>query len=289
MKKRRFGIQVLYDYIWLTAGSAVYAFGFNCFFVPNDIAYGGVTGIAMILNAIFGVPPVGVLIILLNVPLFLVSWRLLGGRFLVRSLFAMLVSSVMIDGLAAVYTFPVMEPLLACIYGGVLLGVALGVIFLKDATTGGTDIAARLLKLKFAYLPMGRLILFLDLFIIAAAALVFRNVNSALYGIIALYISAIVMDFVFYGLDYAKVAYIISDRHKQIADAIQSDLDRGVTLLHGEGAYSGETKRVILCAFKKQQIVDLKNLVKATDPDAFMIVCEAHEVLGFGFGSYDKQ
>lgn len=289
MKRERFGFGVLYDYLWIIGGCALYAFGFNCFFAPNDIAYGGLTGLAMVLNRLSGVLPVGVLIIILNVPLFLAGWRLLGGKFLVRSLFAMLVSSVMIDALKAVYTFPAMEPLLACVYGGVLLGAALGVIFLKDATTGGTDIAARLLKLKFAYLPMGRLILILDLAVIAVAALVFRNVNSALYGVIALYISSIVMDFVFYGLDTAKVAYIISDRHEQIAEAIQSDLDRGVTLLHGEGAYSGDEKRVILCAFKKQQIVELKSLVKATDPKAFMIVCEAHEVLGFGFGSYDKQ
>lgn len=273
---------------WLVAASALYALAFNWFFVPNGIAYGGVTGISMIVNALLGVLPVGVMIILFNIPLFIVGWRIIGGRFLISSLFTMILSSVLIDLIRSFYAFKPMEPLLASIYGGVFLGLSLGVIFANGATTGGSDIVARLLRLKFAYLPMGRLMLILDLVVITAAALVFQKVNSALYGIIALYISSMVMDTVLYGMDYAKVAYIISDKSEALSTAIRDDLDRGATILYGKGTYTGASKNVILCAFKRRQIVDLKNLIKSIDPDAFMIVCEAHEVLGSGFGSYDK-
>ena len=288
MERKTRAVQVAKTAFWITVASVLYALTFNWCFMPNDIAYGGVTGISMIIHALFGVPTVGVLILLLNIPLFFFGWRFIGGKFLISSLFTMALSAVLIDAIGAFYTFQPMEPLLASIYGGLFLGLSMGVIFLNGATTGGSDIGARLLRLKFAYLPMGRLILILDLVVITSAALVFRNVDSALYGIIALYISTIVMDTVLYGMDYAKVAYIISDQYEQLSNAIRDDLDRGATILHGKGTYTGASKNVILCAFKRRQIVELKNLIKSIDPDAFMIVCEAHEVLGAGFGSYDK-
>lgn len=275
-------------YLWIVLGSALYALGFVWFYMPNHIAYGGVTGVAQIINAAFGWPSIGVLIILLNVPLFLAGWRLLGRSLLINSLLATALSSVFIDLIFGLYTFPAMEPLLACIYGGVTLGFSLGLIFLQGATTGGTDIAARLLKLRVGWLPMGRLVLILDLAVIVGAALVFRQLNSALYGVVSLYISTLVMDGVLYGTDTAKVAYIISDHYQQITDAITKDMGRGVTILHGEGSWSGTEKKVLLCAFKKRQIVELRRTVKELDPDAFLIVCEAHEVLGDGFRKYDK-
>jgi uncharacterized membrane-anchored protein YitT (DUF2179 family) len=206
---------------------------------------------------------------------------------LVSSLFAMAVSSLFIDLLAAVMTFPPMEDtLLACIFGGVLLGVTLGIIFLQGATTGGTEIVARLLKKKLPWLSMGKLLMGADLAVIAGVALVFRELNAALYGIVALYISTMVMDWVLYGMDTAKVAYIISDKPREIAQVICTDLDRGVTFLHGEGGYSGEQKEVVLCAFKQREIVTIKEMVRQADPNAFMIVNDAHEVLGEGFGTY---
>lgn len=267
----------------ITLACAVYAFGFNCFFMPGRIAYGGVTGIAQIINAIFGWPSIGVLIIAMNIPIFLAGWHFLGKRLLITSLYAMGLSSIFIDLLASFYTFTPMDPLLASIYGGITIGFSMGIIFLQGATTGGTDIGARLLKLRLAWLPIGRLVLFLDLLVIVAVALVFRTINSALYGGIALYISTLVMDGVVYGLDTARVAYIISESPQEIAGAIAQELDRGVTFLHGEGAWSGNSKKVLLCAFKKRQVVTLKRLVKKLDPNAFLIVCNAHEVLGEGF------
>ena len=278
----------LIPYLWITLASAVYAVGFNWCYVPNQIGFGGITGVGQIVNHLLPWAPIGTVVILLNIPLFLLGWKLLGGHLLVSSLFAMVVSSLMIDLLTALYTFQPMEPLLACIFGGVLMGASLGVVFLQGATTGGTDLIARLLKLKMAWLPMGKLLMVIDLVVILAVAAAFGNVDSALYGVVALYISSMVMDMVLYGLDTAKVAYIISDRHKEIADTLVRDLDRGVTILHGEGAWSGQEKQVLMCAFKQRQIVMMKQLVKELDPAAFLIVCDAHEVMGEGFREYKQ-
>lgn len=275
----------LIPYLWITLASAVYAVGFNWCYVPNQIGFGGITGVGQIVNHLLPWAPIGTVVILLNIPLFLLGWKLLGGHLLVSSLFAMVVSSLMIDLLTALYTFQPMEPLLACIFGGVLMGASLGVVFLQGATTGGTDLIARLLKLKFAWLPMGKLLMAIDLVVIVAVALAFRSLGSALYGLVALYISSIVMDGVLYGLDNAKVAYIISDRHEELTRRLL-ELDRGVTLLQGKGAYSGRDKQVILCACARTQIIPVKRAVQEIDPDAFVIVCDAHEILGEGFGIY---
>ena len=243
-------------YLWLTLASAVYALGFNWCYAPNLIGFGGITGVAQIIHSALPWAPIGTVVILLNIPLFLLGWRFIGGHLLVTSLYAMFVSSLMIDGMTALAgPFRPMEPLLACIYGGV---------------------------------PMGKLLMVIDLVVIVAVAVSFGNLNSALYGLVALYISTLVMDMVLYGLDNAKVAYIISDRHREISDAIIRDIDRGVTILHGEGAYSGAEKKVLLVAFKQRQIVAIKRLVKELDPAAFIIVCEAHEVLGGGFRDYKQ-
>ena len=287
MKQRSF-FHAVVPYLWIALASAIYALGFCWCYEPNQIGFGGITGVGQIINHFLPWAPIGVVVIILNVPLFLLGWKFIGGRLLVTSLFAMAVSSIFIDLIAAVHTFQPMEPLLGCIFGGVLMGGSLGIVFLQGATTGGTDLIARLMKLKLAWLPMGKLLLIIDLLVIVAVAVSFRNFSSALYGLVALYISTIVMDGVLYGLDNARVAYIISDKYQAITDAIIHDMDRGVTILHGEGAWSGAEKRVLLVAFKQRQIVALKRTVKEIDPTAILIVCEAHEVLGDGFREYKQ-
>ena len=287
MKQRSF-FHAVVPYLWIALASVIYALGFCWCYEPNQIGFGGITGVGQIINHFLPWAPIGVVVIILNVPLFLLGWKFIGGRLLVTSLFAMAVSSIFIDLIAAVHTFQPMEPLLGCIFGGVLMGGSLGIVFLQGATTGGTDLIARLMKLKLAWLPMGKLLLIIDLLVIVAVAVSFRNFSSALYGLVALYISTIVMDGVLYGLDNARVAYIISDKYQAITDAIIHDMDRGVTILHGEGAWSGAEKRVLLVAFKQRQIVALKRTVKEIDPTAFLIVCEAHEVLGDGFREYKQ-
>lgn len=272
----------------ITAASAIYALGFVWCYVPNGIAFGGITGVAQIINYLVPAFPIGVTVIVINIPLFILGWKFIGGRLLVSSLYAMFVSSVFIDVLTPLREWEPMEPLLACIFGGLLLGLSLGLVFQQGATTGGTDLLARLLKLKLAWLPMGKLLMGIDLAVIVAVSITFRTLYAALYGLVALYISTIVMDGVLYGMDTAKVAYIISDRNQEISDAIVNDLDRGVTILHGQGAYTGAKKNVLMCAFKQREIAAIKAAVKDIDPDAFLIVCDAHEVLGEGFRDYKK-
>ncbi len=278
--------RVFWNYLLITLGAGVYALAFAWCYDPNHIGFGGVTGLAQIANRFVEALPIGGVVIVLNIPLFLLGWRLLGGRVLVSSLYAMACSSLMIDVLNGLFTFEPMEPMLAAVIGGVLLGVGLGLVFLQSATTGGTDLLARLLKLKFGWLPMGKLLLCIDLVVIVAVAGAFQSLESGLYGLIGLYISTLVMDKMLYGLDTAKVAYIISSKPQAVTDAIVDDLDRGVTVLEGRGAWSGEEKQVLMCAFKQRQIVKLKALVKEIDPAAFLIVTDAHEVLGDGFGEY---
>ncbi len=287
---KRSAATLVKNYLWIIAGSALYALAFDWCFVPNGIAFGGVTGVAQLINHFVPAAPVGTVVICLNVPIFLVGWRVLGRHFLASSLVSMALSSLFIDGIAAVCPFqPMSEPLLACIFGGALLGLSLGLIFLQGATTGGTDILARLAQRKLAWLPVGKVLLVIDLAVILLVAAAFRRLESALYGIVALYVSSMVMDFVLYGMDNAKVAYIISDKPDEIAKVILHELDRSVTYLDGEGGWSGARKKVILCAFKQRQIVDIKETVRRVDPDAFMIVTPAHEILGEGFGSYRSE
>ena len=272
----------------ITLGAVIYALAFDWFVAPNQIAMGGVTGLAQIVNALVPVLPVGVLSILVNVPLFLAGWRLLGGRLLVSSLYAMAVSSLAIDVIAWMHTFPPMDPILATLYGGAGMGVGLGLVFSQVATTGGTDIIGKLLKLKFPWLPIGKLVMIPDMVVVILAAVVFGTVNAALYGLIQMYLLSKVMDMILYGWDTSRVAYIITDRWEETVQGLL-DMNRGVTLLQGKGAYTGAEKQVLLVAFRQREIVPIKRMLREIDPKAFFIVCDAHEILGEGFGDYQKE
>ena len=275
------------SYAVITLGSILYALAYNIFYAPNLVAMGGLTGLGQVLNALIPALPVGTTVFVMNVPLFFLGWKFIGGHLLVSSLYAMTFSSFAIDVLDMIYQFPPMDTMLAAIFGGALLGAGIGLVFSKGATTGGTDLIARLLKLKFAWLPMGTLVLIPDFIVIVLAAIAFGRVESALYGLVSLFITSKVMDMVLYGLDSSKVAYIISDSCKAITDAVIA-MDRGATILHGEGAYSGDQKKVLMVAFKQKEIVPLKEKVNEIDPHAFLIVCDAHDVLGEGFRTYSK-
>ena len=267
----------------ITLGAVIYALAFDWFVAPNQIAMGGVTGLAQIVNALVPVLPVGVLSILVNVPLFLAGWRLL-----VSSLYAMAVSSLAIDVIAWMHTFPPMDPILATLYGGAGMGVGLGLVFSQGATTGGTDIIGKLLKLKFPWLPIGKLVMIPDMVVVILAAVVFGTVNAALYGLIQMYLLSKVMDMILYGWDTSRVAYIITDRWEETVQGLL-DMNRGVTLLQGKGAYTGAEKQVLLVAFRQREIVPIKRMLREIDPKAFFIVCDAHEILGEGFGDYQKE
>ena len=272
----------------ITLGALIYALAFDAFVAPNRFAMGGLTGLAQIINALVPALPVGVLSFLMNVPLFLAGWRLLGGHLLVSSLFATAVSSLAIDAIAAVHTFAPMEPLLAALYGGAVMGAGLGLVFSQGATTGGTDIIGKLMKRKFPWLPTGKLVMIPDMAVVVLAAAVFGTVNAALYGLIQMYLLGRVMDTVLYGWDISRVAYIITDRWEEVSRRLL-EMERGVTVLRGQGAYTGAEKRVLLVAFRQQEIVPIKRMLRQIDPRAFFIVCDAHEILGEGFGDHQKE
>ena len=287
MTQRHTLLKLLKAYSLITFGALIYALSFNWFFQPNHIAFGGLTGIAQILNRVWPVLPVGVMVIVMNVPLFVAGVRRMGVGLLLSSLYCMAISSIFVDIMAAVHTFSPIDPLLASLYGGLTLGFSLGLVLMANATSGGTELLARLLKYRLPNLSMGRLCLVIDLVVIVAYAAAFRSLNNALYGIVALYIATIVMDMVIYGSQKAVLAYIISDCSGDIASALLA-LNMGITLLNGTGGFSGGEKRVILCAIRRRQVAMVKELVNERDPAAFVIVCQAHEVLGEGFAAYNK-
>ena len=272
---------------WIAAGSAIFALGFDLFLMPHQFGAGGVSGLAVVIHALIPVVSVGVISLIVNIPLFIAGYRVVGRKFFVGSLAGMLISSVLIDVFAylpAVKT----EPLLGAIFGGLLVGGGCGIVLMQGASTGGVDIAARLMKYKFRELPIGKLMLMVDMCIAIITGIAFRDLNKVLYCIVALFVSSEATDAVVYRLDYSYVAMIISNYDEQIRDAIDLKLERGCTYLKGEGSYTHQEKNVIYCAIKRQQIAELKEIVMGIDANAFLVLQEAHQVLGEGFERYSK-
>lgn len=277
--------KIFKSYLNITLGCVLYAVAFDWFFVPNNLTCGGVTGIAQIIHYFIPVLPVGTMIIAMNAPLYALGLKRFGPAFLMKSLYAMALSSILVDVVAALHTFHPLEPLLAGLYGGVMLGVGCGVIMREEANTGGTELGASLLKRRFPHLSLGNVLLGLDLTVILIYAAAFRDLSNALYGGVALYVSTKVIDLLVYGVNTGKLAYIISAREDEITRRLLA-LDMGVTKLSAMGAYTKTERPVLLCAVRRREIVTVKRLVKELDPDAFFILCDAGEVFGEGFGEY---
>lgn len=268
-------------------GSALFAIGFDLFLEPYGMNSGGISGLAMVVVELLGVGSVGTLTILINLPLFLLGGLKIGKRFFFGSMIGMVSSSLMIDFFTRI-PVPQVEPLIGVLYGGALCGLGLGIVFVIGSSTGGSDILVRLLKLHWRNVPIGQISMTFDLCVAVLTGLVFRDITSALYTGLAVFVTSQVIDAVVYRFDYSKVALIITKAHDQVADAIARRLDRGATYLYGQGSYSLKDTKVVLTAVKKQQLAELKELVVEIDPDAFIIVQEAHQVLGDGFNRYSK-
>ena len=273
-------VQSLRWFLKIIVGCVLFALGFDLFLGPNDLNAGGISGMAMILVHVLGFGSVGTVTMLMNLPLFAIGGIKVGKKFFFGSLAGMLASSVALDVLALL-PVPETDPLLAALYGGVLCGMGLGMVFAAGASTGGSDIIVRLLKMKWQNVPIGTINTIFDLTVAALTGLAFWDISSALYSGVAIFVTGQVIDAVVYRFDYSKVVMIISEKHEAIMKVINEDLDRGATYLHGEGSYSHQPKKVIFTA-------DLKRLVMEIDPDAFIVVQEAHQVLGEGFARYSK-
>lgn len=268
----------------IVIGSFIFAVGIQWFYHPAALVSGGVTGIAMIINYMTGAP-VGIMLLILNIPLFVIALKRYGWRFLAGSLLGTVCSSVAIDLLSLVDVNITTEPLLAAVYGGILDGLGLGIVYSSGATTGGTDVVAKLIRERYPYINFGTMILALDAVIISAYAIIFQNYEKAMYTVIAVYIATRVIDLVLYGSSQSKLCHIISEYSDDIKTVIVETLNRGVTVLQGKGAYSGQDKQVLLCVVKRQQIVEIKKIVKNIDKSAFVIVTDTRDVFGEGFGN----
>ncbi len=280
MEKKTIKRQIL-DYLLITAGTVIYGVGVSLFLDPNNLAPGGVTGIAMIINRLSGLPT-GTGILLINIPILAAGlWRF-GFRFLVSTLYATFLCSVFTNffaGFGALTT----DPVLASLAGGAVMAIGLALVFRAGATTGGTDIIVKFLRQKYRHLKTGRLFFLLDVLIVAASLLVFDDIDTILYALLAVVVTSIVFDAVLYGFDEAKLVYIISDNAESIARRIMNELDAGVTFLEGKGAYSSSPKQVILCVMRNTVAPRAEEIVKQEDPLAFMIISSATEIYGEGY------
>lgn len=269
-------------WLLIVFGSAIGAAAYPMFLTPNSIAPGGLTGVAMILNHIFHWP-IGVTSLLLCVPLFLAGWKQSGLLFVLRSVGATVLFSLMIDLLPLPAVTD--DILLAAVFGAVLLGVGLAMILLGGATTGGTDMLAEMLHRRFPSVRVGVFLACLDGCVIMAAA-VFMGARAALYALIDIVITAYVIDQVLSGTGTAKACFIISDMADKISSRILQEMDRGVTLLNATGAYSGADKNLIICVCAAREISRLKQIVKREDTKSFMFITDTHETLGEGFNHW---
>lgn len=275
---------------WIPAtifGSAVFALGFALFLAPNNMNAGGISGLAQVIVELTDFGTVGLISMVVNLPLFILGGLKIGRRFFFGSALGMVVSSLLIDVFTLI-PFAPPENLIGALYGGVICGLGLGMVFIHGTSTGGSDILVRLLKLHYRNVPIGQISMCFDLAVSVLTGLVYRDVSNALYTGVAVFVTGKVLDAVVYRFDYSKVALIISPHYQAIVEKIGVKLDRGATYLHAEGSYSHQQTEVVLTAVKKQQVAELKELVMDIDPNAFVIVQEAHQVLGDGFIQYSR-
>jgi len=259
----------------------LYGAGVSLFLDPNDLAPGGVTGIAVIFNRLTGVET-GTLYFLINIPIVMLGVWKFGWKFIISTAYAICMTSMFTNLFAPFGAFTT-EPLLAALAGSVLIAVGIGMIFKAGATTGGTDIIIKILRIRYKHIRTGVLFLITDFIIVSISGLIFRNINTAMYAMIAVVVTGKVMDIVLYGPDETKLIYVISSQPEEIAARMLEEVDNGVTFLKGEGGYSREEKKVIMCVVRKQQAPRLEEIVKQEDPSAFLIITSATEIYGEGY------
>ncbi|HNX15472.1 MAG TPA: YitT family protein [Oscillospiraceae bacterium] len=278
---------IVWDILGFLAGSFLMGFSVVYFAAPNNISIGGVTGISTMISYLSGGKfPIGITIIVLNIPLFVLAAFMLGKRLLFKSAVGMLSVSLMID-LLEFLKLPAYhgEMIVASLFAGAIGGVGLGLIFLRGGTTGGVDIIGRLIKLKHAHMEMGKLILMIEGVILIGTWLVYKNINNSLYSLITIYAYSRLTDTVLYGIDYGKSYFIISAKPREIAKEIMAKIGRGVTFLKGSGAYTDADKEIILTALRNSETSKVRAIIREIDPSAFIIVCSTSETIGEGFKS----
>ena len=270
------------DFLYFSAGGALYALSVDMFTAPNGILLGGFTGIGTILNYLFSVP-IGTAVFLLNVPLFLTAFHKFGFRFIVKTVFATFLMALFMDVFALFVPVYTGDKLLSALFGGILGGTGLGLVFLRGATTGGTDILSKLLRLRFPSFSMGRMVLFLDLAVIAVSFFVYKSLENVLYSLVVIYISAQCIDLVLSGFSHDKLLFMITEKGADAVREITSALDCGVSVLAVRGGYSEHARQMLFCAVRAGDANRVAKAVQELDGNAFIVITEAAEIRGEGF------
>lgn len=278
---------IVTDMLFNFAGCTLLALSVVCFSSPNNIAPGGVTGISIMVNYLFGLP-ISALTMSFNIPLLILAWLFLGRRFALKTLVNVAILTAMIE--LATRIMPVYEgnAMLAAMFGGVLDGIGLALVFMRSSTTGGTDIVSRLIQLKFPAMSVGKLLMAVNGCVLLLAAVVYRSIENSLLGLIAIFASTTIVDNLLYGRDKGKLMMIMTRKADEVSAAVMTELKRGCTMLDGKGAFSGAEQPVLLCVVRKSQYLDLKRIVDRIDTAAFMVALEAGEIIGEGFKDIEE-
>lgn len=263
-------------------GGAIYAVAVILFLSGNEISPGGLTGISTMLNYLYGLP-VGTVVFILNIPILVIGFIKFGGIFIVKTAVSTVVISITLDIAEELLPELKINPVLAAVFGGLLMGLSISMFMLRGSTTGGVDIIAMLINRRFPHLTVGRLMLASDAFIVAFSALVYKNIESALYSVIALYASSRIMDVMLYGADKGKIVYIVTENSSCVSEKIMSIVRRGITVIDVTGAYTGRKLKMLMCTVRRNEVSAVCKTARDNDKGAFIVVAEAGDILGEGF------
>lgn len=276
-------IRSIKDFICVLSGSVLFSVSVNVFSVPNNFVQGGLTGISIMLNSLFPALPVGTLIFIMNVPLLATAYFQLGKSFILKTATAVAASTAAIDALAPLLPQYRGDSFLASVFCGVFAGAGIGLIMLSGATTGGTEIAAILIKKRAAFISVGRLILIIDFCVIASSFFVFRSIEGIMYAVVAVFVSASLIDLIISGGVRNKMLLIITEKPKEISQAVFSLLGRGVTFIDVRGGFTGDKKSLVFCVVRASEVSSINRILPLTDENSFTVISDAGEVFGRGF------
>ena len=275
-------LEILADNIVWILGCTVYAAAINFFNVPNNIAQGGFSGLAIVINYLTDLP-VGAVNLALNIPILLIALKFIGKKFVIKTLWVTVLLSVIIDLVALIPYEYTGDKLLASIFSGALLGAGVALVAARGSTTGGTDVLSKLLRLVFPHMSYGKLVMFSDMVVIAVSAIVFRSIESALYAAIVIFVSSKVIDYILYGMAKSKMLMVVTDHADKISQELVNNSPRGVSIIPATGAYTGQEKNMLICVLRSNEVAPAIKLIKSIDPNTFTIITEANEIIGKGF------
>lgn len=279
---KKSGAVLVTDLLSFIAGGIIYSVAVLLFLSANEISPGGLTGIATVFNYLFMLP-IGTMMFLLNIPILIIGFIRFGGIFILKTTVSTVIISIILDVAEAVLPTVAIDPILAAVFGGLLMGIGISIFMLRGATTGGVDIIAKLINRRFPHMTVGRLMLLADAVVVALSAFAYKNIESALYSVIALYASSRVIDMMLYGADKGKIVYIITEKSAEMSREIMSLVKRGITVIGVTGAYTGRPLNMLMCTVRRNEVSAVCRLARENDKNSFIVIAEAGEILGQGF------